>query len=70
MLKPEEIRRQVGQRLRELLGRAVKGWEEIPRPRIRSQVGDLLVKFRLGDQERTLVVKSALSVSRVRSGRP
>jgi len=57
MLKPEEIRRQVAQRLRELLGRAAKGWEETPKPRIRNQAADLLIKFRLGDQERALIVE-------------
>jgi hypothetical protein len=57
MLKPEEIRRQVGQRLRELLGRSARGWEEVQRPKIRNQIADLLIKFRLGDQERSLLVE-------------
>ena len=56
MLKSAEIRRQVAQRLRELLPKA-KGWEEDASARIGSQAADLLVKFRLADQEYTLVVE-------------
>jgi len=56
MLKSAEIRRQVAQRLRELVPRA-KGWDESFEARIDGQTADLLVKFRLGDQEHTLVVE-------------
>jgi hypothetical protein len=55
MLKSAEIRRQAAQRLRELFPRA-KGWEETADARIGSQTADLLVKFRLGDLEQTMVV--------------
>ncbi len=56
MLKSAEIRRQVGQRLRELLPKA-KAWEENTSTKIGSQAPDLLVKFRLAEQEHTLVVE-------------
>lgn len=56
MLKSVEIRRQAAQRLRELFPRA-KAWEESSDVRIGSQTADLLVKFRLGEQEKTLVVE-------------
>jgi hypothetical protein len=56
MLKSAEIRRQVAQRLRELVPKA-KGWDESFEARIDDQIADLLVKFRLGDQEHTLVVE-------------
>ena len=56
MLKSTEIRRQVAQRLRELFPRA-KGWEESADARLGSQTVDLLVKFRLGEQEHALVVE-------------
>jgi hypothetical protein len=56
MLKSGEIRRQVAQRLRELLPKA-KSWEEVAEPRIGSQTADLLVKFKLGDQDHVLVVE-------------
>jgi len=56
MLKSTEIRRQVAQRLRELFPRA-KGWEESADARIGPQTVDLLVKFRLGEQEHALVVE-------------
>ena len=56
MLKSEEIRRQVAQRLRELLPKA-KAWEEIADIRIGRQALELAVKFRLGEQEHTLVVE-------------
>jgi transcriptional regulator with AbiEi antitoxin domain of type IV toxin-antitoxin system len=55
MLKSTEIRRQVAQRLRELFPRA-RGWEETADARIGSQTVDLLVKFRLGEHEQTMVV--------------
>src|SRR3989338_3694299 len=53
MLRSVEIRRQVAQRLRELLPKA-KGWEESADAKIGSQTADLLVKFRLGEQEQAL----------------
>jgi hypothetical protein len=56
MLKSAEIRRQAAQRLRELFPKA-RGWEETADAPIGSQTADLLVKFRLGDQERTLVLE-------------
>lgn len=56
MLKSVEIRRQAAQRLRELFPKA-KGWEESADARIGSQTADLVVKFLLGDQERTLVLE-------------
>jgi hypothetical protein len=56
MLKSAEIRRQVAQRLRELLPKA-KGWEESAEVKIKGQAADLQVKFRLGEQEHTLVVE-------------
>src|SRR3990172_1946087 len=56
MLKSAEIRRQVAQRLRELLPKA-RGWDESADARIGSQTADLLVKFRLGEQEHTLVIE-------------
>ena len=55
MLKSAEIRRQVAQRLRELFPRA-RGWEETTDARIGSQSMDLLVRFRLGEHEQTVVV--------------
>src|SRR5215813_843909 len=55
MLKSAEIRRQVAQRLRELFPRA-RGWEETPDAKIGAQTADLLVKFRLGEHEQTMVV--------------
>src|SRR3990170_5653474 len=56
MLKSAEMRRQVAQRLRELLPRA-KSWEESADARIGSQTADLLGKVRLGEQEHTLVIE-------------
>jgi hypothetical protein len=56
MLKRAEIRRQVAQRLRELFPRA-KHWEEAAEPPGGTQVPDLAVKFRLGEQEHQLVVE-------------
>jgi len=58
MLKSAEMRRQVAQRLRELFPKA-KSWEERADVRIGSQAADLTVKFRLGDQERLLVIEVA-----------
>src|SRR5438309_2381210 len=56
MLKSEEVRRQVAQRLRELLPRA-KGWEESADTKVGGQVADLLTRFQLAGQEHTLVVE-------------
>ncbi|HEU4368034.1 MAG TPA: type IV toxin-antitoxin system AbiEi family antitoxin [Methylomirabilota bacterium] len=58
MLKSAEIRRQAAQRLRELFPRA-KGWEETVDARVGNQTADLLVKFRLGEHEQTMVVDVA-----------
>jgi hypothetical protein len=56
MLKTAEIRRQVAQRLRELFPKA-RGWEEVADLRINGKAADLAVKFRLGEQERLVVVE-------------
>jgi len=56
MLKSEEVRRQVAQRLRELLPNA-KSWQESVATRIGSQSADLVAKFQLAGQEHTLVVE-------------
>ena len=56
MLKSAEIRRQAALRVRDLFPKA-RGWEETPEARIGNQTADLLVKFRLGDQEHTLVLE-------------
>ncbi len=57
MLKSAEIRRQAAQRLRESF-RAVRSWEETADVRIGNQTADLVLKFRLGDQEHALVVET------------
>jgi len=56
MLKSEEVRRQVAQRLRELLPKA-KGWEESAETRVGGQVADLLVRFQMAGQDHTFVVE-------------
>jgi hypothetical protein len=56
MLKSSEIRRQALQRLRELFPTA-KGWEETVDARIGSQQADLVVKFKLGQQDHVLVLE-------------
>src|SRR3989442_15891885 len=56
MLQSSEIRRQVAQRLRELLPKA-KAWEESAAARIAGHPADLTIKFRLGEQEHVLVVE-------------
>src|SRR5215813_5514939 len=56
MLKSGEIRRQVAQRLRELLPKA-KGWEESAGTRVGGQVADLRARFQLAGEEHTLVVE-------------
>lgn len=60
MLNSKEIRRLAALRLRELFPSG-KGWEEIPDSRVGSQTADLVVKFRVGDRDQTLV----LAVSRL-----
>ena len=55
MLKSAEIRRQAAQRLRELFPRA-RSWEESTDVRLGNQTADLLVRFKLGDHEQTMVV--------------
>jgi hypothetical protein len=56
MLKSEDIRRQAAQRLRELFP-AATGWEESVGARIRNQEADLLIKFKLGEREQTLLLE-------------
>src|SRR2546428_7301787 len=56
MLKSVEVRRQVVQRLRELLPKA-RDWQESAGTKIGNQTADLLVKFQLAGQEHTLVVE-------------
>ena len=56
MLKSAEVRRQVGQRLRELLP-AATGWQESADSRIGSQTADLVSRFQLAGQEHTIVVE-------------
>lgn len=56
MLKSSEIRRQAAQWLRELFPKA-KGWEESADTRIGAQTADLLIKFRLGEQEQAVVLE-------------
>src|SRR5947199_221069 len=56
MLKSEEVRRQVAQRLRELLPKA-KGWQETVVAKLGSQAADLMARFQLAGQEHTVVVE-------------
>ena len=56
MLKSAEIRRQAAQRLRDLFPRA-KAWEESQDTAVGGQQADLMVKFRLGEQEHLLVAE-------------
>jgi len=64
MLKTGEIRRQIAQRLRELFPKA-RPWDEVADLRVNGKAIDLAVKFRLGDQERLVVVEvSALGQPR------
>src|SRR4029434_9977376 len=56
MLKSAEVRRQVGQRLRELLP-AATGWQESADSRIGSQSADLVSRFALAGEEHTIVVE-------------
>jgi hypothetical protein len=64
MLKTVEIRRQIAQRLRELFPRA-RPWDEVADLRVNGKAIDFAVRFRLGDQERLVVVEvSALGQPR------
>jgi transcriptional regulator with AbiEi antitoxin domain of type IV toxin-antitoxin system len=64
MLNSSDIRRLAAQRLRELFAKA-RAWEEVPDARVGAQTADLLVKFKMADQEHTLVVEvSALGQPR------
>ena len=56
MLKSSEIRRLAAQRLRDLFSTA-RAWEEAQDVRVGGQTADLLVKFKMGDQEHTLVLE-------------
>src|SRR5256885_16988037 len=58
MLKSEESRRQGAERLRELLPRA-KSWEEQTDVKIAGHAAGLVVRFRLVDQEHTVVLEVA-----------
>ena len=60
MLNSKEIQKYAAQLLREIFPKA-KAWEEIPDSPVGSQSVDLVVKFRMGDQDQTLV----LAVSRL-----
>jgi len=52
----QEIRRSAAQRLRELFPRAVS-WEESAGPKVKGQRTDLLVKFKLGGEDQTLLLE-------------
>ncbi len=56
MVESGEIRRQVAQRLRELLPKA-KAWEESTDAKIARRPADLTLKFRLGEQEHLVAVE-------------
>ncbi len=56
MLKSSEIRRQAAQRLHDLFPTS-KGWEESADARIGNQKADLVVKFKLGQQEHVFVLE-------------
>lgn len=56
MQKTAEIRRQVAQRLRELFPKA-RGWEDVVDVSVAGKAPDLAVRFRLGDQERLVMVE-------------
>jgi hypothetical protein len=57
MENKQEIRRSAAQRLRELFPKAVS-WEESAGPKVRGQQADLLMKFKLGGQDHTLLLES------------
>src|SRR5882672_1685721 len=56
MLNSAEVRRQVAQRLRELLPKA-KSWQESTDAKVGGQTADLLARFQLAGQEHTLVAE-------------
>src|ERR1700694_6309079 len=56
MENKQEIRRSAAQRLRELFPKAVS-WEESAGPKVKGQKTDLLVKFKLGGQDQTLLLE-------------
>jgi len=56
MENTEEIRRASAQRLRELFPKAL-AWEESVGPEVKGQKTDLLVKFKLGGQDQTLLLE-------------
>jgi hypothetical protein len=56
MENTQEIRRSAAQRLRELFPKAV-AWEESVGPKVKGQKTDLLVKFKLGGQDQTLLLE-------------
>src|SRR5262245_57429409 len=56
MENPQEIRRSAAQRLRELFPHAAS-WEESAGPKVRGQQADLLVKFKLGGHDQTLLLE-------------
>ncbi len=56
MLKSAEIRRQAAQRLRDIFPGA-KSWDERADVPIGSQTADVVVRFRLGEQEHLLVLE-------------
>ena len=58
MAKSRNIKQFAGQRLRELFARAT-AWQEHPDFRIGSQTVDLLVRFKMGTAESTLIVESS-----------
>lgn len=64
MLNSQEIRRLAAQRLRELFPKA-RAWEEFPDSRVGGQAVDLVVKFKMGEQDHMLVLEvSALGQPR------
>jgi Transcriptional regulator, AbiEi antitoxin, Type IV TA system len=58
MLKLPDIRAQVSQRLRELFPKA-RGWEESFDVKIGRQTANLLVRFRVGEQEHAVVLEAS-----------
>lgn len=64
MLNSQGIRRLAAQRLRELFPKA-RAWEEFPDSRVGGQAVDLVVKFKMGEQDHMLVLEvSALGQPR------
>src|SRR5262249_16641607 len=56
MAKSQDLRRSAAQRIRDLFPRAA-GWEELPDHQAGGQKADLVVKFKLGTREQTLVLE-------------